>query len=260
MLATLTRFARDPVNAAGRLRDSLEIRFDRLRPQPAGVEARPFDDVLRDLGAALGVDTGALLADPALAEVERELRARIEERGDEAAYPVHFNASVALARACWVACRATRAELVIETGVAAGFTTSVILAALEEEGRGALHSIDVPPEGIDPSEVGWLVPERLRGRWTLHRERSRRVLPRLLGDLPAPDVFIHDGLHTERTMRWELETAGSAVRDGGLVLLDDAERNPAFAEWAAAGQAPYWSLVETEFGGHHFGLALAGRG
>jgi hypothetical protein len=73
--------------------------------------------------------------------------------------------------------------------------------------RGALHSVDVPPEGIDPAEVGWLVPD------------------------------------TERTMRWELETAGSVMREGGVVLLDDAERNPAFAEWAASGRAPCWSLV-----------------
>lgn len=256
MLASLTRLARNPRDAAGRLRDSVELRLDRRRPQPEGVVARPLPEVIAGLGAALGADTDALLADPRLAEIEGELRGRLEERGDDAAYPVHYNASLALARACWLACRAAHPRVVVETGVAAGFTSSVILAALDAEGGGVLHSIDVPPDGVDPAEVGWLVPERLRARWTLHRGRSRRVLPRLLGELPAPDVFLHDGLHTEPTMRWELRTVGSAVRAGGVVLLDDAERNPAFARWAAEQQPRYWGLAETEFAGHHFGLAV----
>lgn len=258
MIGILGRLARHPTATAGELRDQLELRRDRRRPQPRGVVPRPFDEVIHALGGALGADAGPLLEDPALRDIEGEIRDRLAERGDSAAFPVDFNASRALARACWVACRGAGARAVVETGVAAGFTTSVILAALEAEGGGVLHSVDVPPVGVDPDDVGWLVPERLRHRWILHRGRSRRVLPRLLRELPALDVFVHDGLHTEPTMRWELSTAGAAVRAGGVVLLDDAERNPAFAHWAAHAGAAWWSLSETEFPGHHFGVAVVG--
>jgi predicted O-methyltransferase YrrM len=256
MIRTLSRLARNPAGAAGELRDHLELRRDRRRPQPPGVVARPFDVVIGDLGAALGADGAALLEEPALHAIEDELRERLAARSDDAAFPVDFNASRALARACWVACRGTDARVVVETGVAAGLTTSVILAALEAQGGGVLHSVDIPPPGADPEEVGWLVPERLRARWTLHRGRSRRVLPQLLRDLPALDLFIHDGLHTEATMGWELCTAGGTVRPGGVVIVDDAERNPAFAEWAIRTGSAWWSLSETEFPRHYFGAAV----
>jgi predicted O-methyltransferase YrrM len=220
------------------------------------VVARPLDDVVVALGERLSVDGPALIEDPALRAIEEELRERLSDAGEDAPFPVDFNASVALARVCWIATRGLGARTIVETGVAAGFTTSVILAALEAEGGGVLHSVDVPPQGVDPNDVGWLVPDRLRHRWTLHRGRSRRVLPRLLRELAALDVFVHDGLHTEATMRWELKVGGGAVRPGGVAALDDAERNPAFAEWADGGKAAWWALSETEFAGHHFGVAV----
>lgn len=234
----------------------LELRRDRRRPQPPGVGAQPFEGALASLGDALGIDAASLLTDPALEAIEAELEERMSRYGAAAPYPAQYNASRALTRACWVACRGTGARLVVETGVAAGFTTSVILAALEEQGFGALHSIDVPPAGMDPKYVGWLVPDRLRHRWTLHPGRSRRVLPHLLREQPAIDLFVHDGLHTEPTMRWELRTGGGGVRPGGVVLLDDAERNPAFAEWAMTARPAWWTLSETASPGHHFGVAV----
>lgn len=241
------------LDATGRLRDSLEDRFDRQGPQPAGVFPRPLPSVLGRLDEHLGTEVLGLLEDPRLQELEEELAERRRSRSD-APFPPEFNASDGLARATWALVRCLGAARVVETGVAAGHTTAYILDALDANGAGHLDSIDVPPADVDPQDVGWLVPERLRGRWTLHRRRSRRVLPGLLRREPT-DVFLHDGFHTARTMRWELEQAGRLLRPGGAVLCDDVERNGVFASWAASS-ADVWDVVETGFPGHWFGLAL----
>jgi hypothetical protein len=236
-------------------RDLLEMRRERSEPQPAGVTAVRYDEALQRVGDIAGADLLAALREPELAAVEAEVSERLAGRPD-GPFPPDFNSSLALARTAWAAVRASRATRVLETGVAAGFSTCFILAALERNGGGELHSVDVPPEGVDPEQVGWLVPERHRGAWRLYRERSRRALPRIFRAAEQPfEVFLHDGLHTKPTMRFELDCAARALAPGGLVLADDAERHAAFAEWAAATKPRVWSLVQTEYPGHEFGLA-----
>jgi hypothetical protein len=246
----------DPAGVAGELRDRVEMRRNHRRPQPTGVVARPLDEVLARCGEMIPGDWPELWDSPELAELEGELNHRLEEAGDAAPFPADWNASRALGRTSWVACRALGTTTVVETGVAAGLTSSFILAALEANGGGTLHSIDFQRPSQDPAAVGWLVPDRLRPLWRLNRGRSRRVLPPLVRELGMIDLFIHDGLHTEPTMLFDLTVGGGAVKHPGAVLCDDAESNPAFANWAGKARPDYWSLVETEFAGHHFGLAV----
>ena len=249
-------------DVVGGLRDRLEGRRDSRAPQPPGVEARPVPEVVARLDAAFGADAGRVLAEPALASLEASLAEQLagdrEGLGDP--YPADFKASQTLARLCWLVVRLLRPEVVVETGVAAGYTSAHIAAALEENGHGELHSID-PVQGGPQFEdaVGWLVPEAVRHRHTIHRGRSRRVLGPLTRRLQPVGVFVHDGLHTEPTMRWELRTVTPSLAPRAAVLMDDAELNAAFADWAAESRAGEWSLVQTEFPGHWCGLAVLDR-
>ncbi|MCL0060402.1 class I SAM-dependent methyltransferase [Dehalococcoidia bacterium] len=120
--------------------------------------------------------------------------------------------------------RMLQPKTVVETGVAAGRSSTSILLALEENGRGHLYSIDLPTTerledgSIYPLEgkpVGYNVPRNLRHRWELILGDSRRELHPLLTRLGEIDLFIHDSLHTERHMMWEFETAWPFLRAGG---------------------------------------------
>jgi hypothetical protein len=42
---------------------------------------------------------------------------------------------------------------------------------------------------------------------------------------------VHDSLHSERNIRFELERAWPFVRAGGAVLVDDVHGNAAFQTW-----------------------------
>jgi methyltransferase family protein len=140
-----------------------------------------------------------------------------------------------LARATWDLVRYLRPLKVVETGVARGLTTSIVLQALEINGVGELFSVDLPPS-IDrhrfTDQTAAAVPDGLKGRWTLVRGSSRRRLPGLLETLGSIDLFIHDSLHSHRNMSFELAAAWRALAPGGFLLADDVHRNSAFVQCA----------------------------
>ena len=130
--------------------------------------------------------------------------------------------------------RITRPRLIVETGVAHGKSSAFLLLALEHNGCGEMISIDLPPDGnlADGSKtamydwpVGWLVPERLRSRWTFHPGDSLELLPKVLADAGerglAPDFFLHDSLHTFGHTMAELELVHAAAASGGLSVCVD---------------------------------------
>jgi methyltransferase family protein len=102
------------------------------------------------------------------------------------------DADARLGQAAWCLARHGRPKRIVETGVARGLTTRVLLEALERNGNGRLWSIDLPPlleRGL-AQETGAAVPERLRERWTLLRGSSRKLLPGLVADLSQVDIFV----------------------------------------------------------------------
>jgi Methyltransferase domain len=223
----------------------LEATLDRLHPLPP---VRTVD--LRDV---LGQEAVPFLAGNELAAIERTVR----EAGREGPGPaaVH-DADLALARACYALCRALRPETVVETGVANGVTSAFLLQALELNGTGALHSIDLPARGAEPGLVGRLVPEELRSRWTLHRGPSRRLLPSLVGGVAPVGIFVHDSRHTYRNVCFELATVTPFLGRPAAVLVDDAERHSAFPDWAARQSPRRSGLVRASAKASLFGVAV----
>ncbi len=149
------------------------------------------------------------------------------------------------ARAAWCLVHHLQPRSVVETGVARGITTRVVLEALEANGDGHLWSIDLPPAG-DPSvhdQIGSAVTEPLRRRWTYVRGSSRHRLAKLLADRGHIDLFIHDSKHTKRNLLFELNLAWDALKPGGVVVADDIDLNCGFHVFQAAHRSKATSLV-----------------
>jgi len=151
----------------------------------------------------------------------------------------------AFAGAIWCIVAHVRPARVVETGVAHGLTSRVVLDGLARNGSGHLWSIDLPAvdSALHP-EIGIAVPAGLRSGWTYLPGTSRERLPRLLAELGKIDVFIHDSLHTGRNQLFELESAWAALRPGGVAVVDDIDHSLAFRtfldhvrprRWLAAG-------------------------
>jgi predicted O-methyltransferase YrrM len=153
--------------------------------------------------------------------------------------------------------RDVRPQVAVETGVCNGVSTAFLLLALEDNGTGELHSIDLPEvageeyeEGtfwdgkggavIPPGkEPGWMVPPELGERWELVLGRSQDELPPLLDRVGQIDFFMHDSEHSYECMSFEFRTAWPALREGGVLVADDVNVNPAWAEFTGeVGREP----------------------
>jgi len=141
--------------------------------------------------------------------------------------------------------RLLKPDVILETGVCDGLSSRFILLAMQRNGRGVLHSIDLPNQDVDlgngarqrdvmslEKQTGWLVPNRLRARWQLHLGDAKELLPELLRKLERIDIFIHDSLHTYDHMLLEYRAAWPYLRRGGLLLSDDTDWNSAFTDFA----------------------------
>jgi predicted O-methyltransferase YrrM len=253
-LAAILR--RDPREFMQRVATIAEGRVEPLRVPRGVYTAADPEDALELLASAFGPHVRQALAEPALERVEAQVRARLHELRPRAPYTLAHNADFTLARCCYIACRATAASRVVETGVGYGVTSAFLLAALRENGGGRLDSIDIPPlERGSDAVVGALVPPDLTDSWTVHRGMSRRVLPAVLAEAGPIDVFVHDSQHTYDNMRFEMDAAWSRLREGGVLLSDDVEWNAAFTELRARGPR-VWGVFDQADKPAMFGMAV----
>jgi predicted O-methyltransferase YrrM len=234
---------RRPQEFYDRMAGYADLGLDLLSRTPPAYETVPWKSVLRDLKERFG-HAADVLDEPALSEVEEHTRRLLEKIRREDPSTLRWAADSLLARCCYLLCRLLEPDVVIETGVAYGVSSAFILRALEENGRGVLHSVDLPPLRRQYERFwGMAVDKTLEGRWTLHRGSSARVLPRLLEELETVDLFVHDSLHTYRNMRHEFEAVWPRLRTGGVLIADDVERNRAFGELQQENPA-LWRVVQ----------------
>lgn len=155
------------------------------------------------------------------------------------------------ALAAYLVTRIHKPDVLVESGVNTGISSSYILKAMDQNGKGQLYSVDLPGTEDEPivdstspygevvydvhdseSDVGWRIPTSLCDRWNLHMGRSDGVMEPLLEEIGKIDVFLHDSEHSYENMIFEFEAAYPHLSDDGLVLSDDVDWNKSFEEFA----------------------------
>lgn len=163
--------------------------------------------------------------------------------------------------------RTIRPRVILETGVFDGLFTACFLKGLEQNAlrdgiEGRVVSIDLPayepvaasttryprrthlPPGCDP---GWIIPDSLRGRWTLHKGDSRELLPRVGAELETVSLFFHDSLHTYDHMMFEFKEIWPRLAEGGILLSHDVHWNRAFRDFTRRQR-------QVDYVAHGFGI------
>jgi predicted O-methyltransferase YrrM len=253
-LALASKLAvRHPRELVDRLLSLVETRRERAEVLDDGLDWTEFSKRLTE---AVGGDVATSLQELRLASLEQEVSERIVAM-NRAPFATLHSADLNLARTCYALCRAMKPACVVETGVAYGMTSSFILAALEANGMGVLHSIDLAPLTKDADAyVGALIPVRLRQRWRLHRGSTHRILPRLLPEVDPIDIFLHDSLHTYQTVTRELRQVKPHMAARAAVLVDDIESNRAYSEWVTAAAPVFSAVVHQSKKRSLFGVAI----
>ena len=234
-----------PMELFDRLQAKAQVATDRLLHHEMRGPGMDLGQALARIDSCLAAGTALRLGEQSLLEIEMEVEEGIRNLRKHAAFPLGYNGDLGLAQFCYVVCRALRPEVVVETGVGYGVTSSFILKALAVNGRGILHSVDLPPIGEGAEElVGSLIQKSLASRWRFHRGASKRVLPGLLRQLDRVDLFLHDSLHTYANMLLELTTVEPHLSRPSVVVADDIGDHPAFARWAAQAAPDLWLAVK----------------
>jgi hypothetical protein len=247
---------REPADGLDRARTRLRRLTRGHRPQPRMyVPAREWHELLHE---RLGVSWPCAVT-PEFDELWKAIVERVQARGvslGRGTYGGWDDADPALARAVWCLARHLQPRKVLETGVARGITSRVILESLVRSHAGHLWSIDLP--ATDPmfhDEIGIAVPDGLRDAWTYVRGTSRARLQPLLREIAPIDLFVHDSSHTDRNVRFELAHAWRALAHGGIIA-DDIQQSAAFASFVRELPESSWIVAEADDGSALFGIVL----
>jgi len=128
-------------------------------------------------------------------------------------------------------CKIMKPDIIVETGIAYGQSSSYILKALKENNKGILYSIDNvfrPWESLEM--IGNAIPQNLRKRWKLVVGSSVVKLEETL-QYKTIDVFLHDSLHTYKNMLFEYNTSWPFIKKNGFLISDDVSENNAFLDF-----------------------------
>ena len=245
-ISTLKAIAADPVESWLRFREQYAAHREGYTPPSLYNVDHDWESKLHRL---LGLSSPAALT----SEFEAlwpNVMSELEEKGVRAG-PASFkgwnDGDAGFVRALWCVVRHLKPRNVIETGVAHGVTSRFILEALERNGSGHLWSIDRPP--MEPEwkkEIGIAVGNCFQQRWSYILGSSRRRLPGLLSRLGEIDLFVHDSLHSERNVRFEMDRAWANLRPGGAIVVDDIDVNRGFHSFVEAFSGFHSFVCEAE--------------
>lgn len=120
--------------------------------------------------------------------------------------------------------RSIKPKTILETGVANGFSTHIILDALNRNNKGKCYSVEVS------DDVGNLLTDKDKKRWVLNVGEPKKGLTDLLHKLDDIDIFIHDSDHSYENMKFEFEAVFDKLSAISYIMSDDAHGNNAFVE------------------------------
>jgi hypothetical protein len=140
--------------------------------------------------------------------------------------------------------RLLRPAAVLETGVAAGWSSAAILSALEVNGHGVLYSSDFPYFRYDNPEklVGVVVPEHLRDGWHLYLRGDRKNIPAILREADSFALVHYDSDKSRAGRKMAMNMLRGHLAAGGYVVMDDIQQNLFFRDLVSASSAP-WAVI-----------------
>ena len=150
--------------------------------------------------------------------------------------------------------RLLRPDIVVETGVAAGFSSLSILSALKKNKKGRLYSSDFPYFRIkDPEKyIGIVVNKNLRKNWKLLIEGDKQNLPKIINEVNKIDIFIYDSDKTYIGKKESLEKIYPLLTKDSLIIIDDIEIDSFFHDYIHEKKDLEWWIFKFE--GKYFGL------
>jgi hypothetical protein len=203
---------------------------------------RSTDDYFQNLDSQIWEES--LLASREIVLHAKEIFSNIKlDLGGGGAYPILYFLT-----------RKMNPKIIVETGVAAGWSSLSILTAIEKNGNnGKLFSSDFPlfrfsdPENV----IGILVPEKLKKNWNLDIRGDDFALPQFIREIPSIDIFHYDSEKSYRGRQRAWDLVVNSLSNNAVVLFDDIQNNFHFRDLVQKLKPDFCVF---EFQGKYIGL------
>lgn len=223
-LMGIARIGRHPIGA---------MQARRARRWSATVH-RPSESIAQELDAEIWAETLRFASD---------LERRHKERFQELRSSVQLGGGADY-RLLYFLTRLTKPTTVVETGVAAGWSSAAFLSAMRVNGHGHLWSselvYDRPWMDTDyRSFVGMVVDPSLHDRWTPLMDGDRVNLPSILKEVSTVDFFHFDSDKSTAGRRFAFEAVVDRLSAKSVLVFDDINDNLHFRDLVRASQRPF---------------------
>jgi predicted O-methyltransferase YrrM len=140
-------------------------------------------------------------------------------------------------------------QVIVETGVAAGWSSRAFLSALRKNGAGKLYSSDLPYFRLPKPErfVGVLIEPELRTDWSLHVEGDEVNLPRILAQVSQVDIFHYDSDKMRSGREYAMSLVTEKLSPGGIIVMDDIHNDDWFRTYVTSKDLPF-AVVAGRYG------------
>lgn len=141
--------------------------------------------------------------------------------------------------------RALKPRVVVETGVAAGFSSASILAAMEHNEEGRLFSSDFPYFRLENPEqyVGVVVEESFKHRWSLMLKGDEVNLPLIVRSIPSKiGLFHYDSDKSYDGRDFAMNVLRPYLADDAVIIMDDIQDNAYFHDYVTQNPEKPWSV------------------
>ena len=161
--------------------------------------------------------------------------------------PIKFDSGEELGCFLYTFIMERKPRRVVETGVANGLTTNLIMAALDTYG-GELHSFDINPECQSVYKGN--------GKWNFHllSRNYKKQVREVVGSFDDIDLWIHDSDHSYSWQSFEYSLAASKLKaNQGILVSDDIDCTTAFGKlvksldthgWAVFDERKFFGIVQ----------------
>ena len=118
-------------------------------------------------------------------------------------------------------------DKIIETGVAAGTSSEVILQAINKNNKGYLYSSDLPYYKIEQSEkfIGTVVSEELKKFWKLDIRGDHYALDDFINLCSKIDFFHYDSDKSYNGRNFAMKKVNKHFSLNAVLIMDDIQDN-----------------------------------
>lgn len=193
--------------------------------------------------------------DPLLWEKATEISSKIEKNAKKKLFEIKYNlGGGGMYPMLYFITRHIEAKNILETGVAAGFSSSSFLYAIKDNNFGKLYSSDFPYFRLPEPEkyIGIVVDDSLKDNWELFIDGDSVNIPKILKKVDTIDLVHYDSDKTYSGRQMFMSLIEKKLTKDTIIIMDDIEDNSFFYDYIQKNNYTSWYVFE--FKGKYIGM------